>query len=174
MAMGMLAAGCKPPKPAKRGPPTTQSAAAIAQPTRFEYSKIYMGMKTRLVVYASDETHAVNACRAALRAIGRVDDVASDYRKDSELMRLCGTAATRPVALSDDLFILLTEAQKLARLSDGDFDMTVGPYVQLWRQARKRKRFPPPRPLPPRGNWSAGRRCRLIQSIEPREWRWRG
>ena len=129
--------GCK-----KQSQPATQPAVARPSLTRFEYAKIYMGMKTRLVVYASDETVAVNACRAAFERVGKVDDVASDYRKDSELMRLCATAATRPIALSDDLYTLLSEAQKLSELSGGTFDVTVGPFVQLWRKARKDKQLP--------------------------------
>ncbi len=109
---------------------------------RFEYSKIYMGMRTRLIVYASDETAAVNACRAAFARVGQVEDAASDYRKDSELMKLCATAATRPVSVGDDLFTLLVESQRLAERTDGAFDITVGPYVQLWRKARKEKALP--------------------------------
>ncbi len=145
IAMGALFDGCK--KPGNSAPPSTKPApatqnAAATQPTRFEYAKIYMGMKTRLVVYASDESQAVNACRAAFARVGEIDQVASDYRKDSELMRLCATAAEHPVKLSDDLFTLLTEAQKIAQLSDGAFDVTVGPYVQFWRKARKDKTLP--------------------------------
>jgi thiamine biosynthesis lipoprotein len=141
MAMGAIIAGCKKRVGPPSRPPTTL-AAATTQPTRFEYSKIYMGMKTRLVVYANDESQAVNACRAAFARIGKVDDVASDYRKDSELMRFCENAAARPVALSNDLYTLLTEAEKIAQWSDGSFDITVGPYVQLWRKARKEKTLP--------------------------------
>lgn len=147
VAMGAFWGGCKRssnPAAAKQPAPTTQPAVATSQPTRFEYSKIYMGMKTRLVVYASDETQAVNACRAAFARVGEIDQVASDYHKDSELMRLCATAADKPVPLSNDLYTLLTESQKFARLSNGAFDITVGPYVQLWRKARKDKALPTP------------------------------
>ncbi len=136
--MGLLAAlhGCHKAQPA--------SQPVVAPPAllRFEYSKIYMGMRTRLIVYASDETAAVNACRAAFARVGQVEDVASDYRKDSELMKLCATAATRPVAVGDDLFTLLVESQRLAERTDGAFDITVGPYVQLWRKTRKEKTLP--------------------------------
>ncbi len=130
-------AGCR-----DAGPPADRSVNTQPSLTRFEYSKIYMGMRTRLVVYASDESAAVNACRAAFDRIGKVEDAASDYRKDSELMRLCATAATRPVPLGEDLFILLSEAQQLAKRSDGAFDITVGPAVQLWRKARKEQKLP--------------------------------
>ena len=47
-----------------------------------------MGMEIKLAVYASDETAAVNGCKAAFARIAQIDDAASDYRKDSELMRL--------------------------------------------------------------------------------------
>lgn len=130
------ASGCLTTKPSE------QIHSASPQLTRFEYSQIYMGVRTRLVVYASDETAAVNACRAAFARVGKVEDAASDYRKDSELMKLCATAATRPVQLGDDLFTLLTESQRLAELTDGAFDITVGPYVRLWRTARKDKVLP--------------------------------
>src|SRR5687768_7865921 len=45
--------------------PSAPSAVTKPSLTRFEYAKIYMGVRTRLIVYASDETTAVNACRAA-------------------------------------------------------------------------------------------------------------
>jgi thiamine biosynthesis lipoprotein len=137
--LGLLAlvGGCHRSQPASR-PAVTQPALS-----RFEYSKIYMGVRTRLVVYASDETAAVNACRAAFDRVGAVEDAASDYRPQSEVMKLCRAATTRPVKMGDDLFTLLSEGEKLARLTEGSFDMTVGPYVALWRKARLEKKLPP-------------------------------
>jgi thiamine biosynthesis lipoprotein len=141
VAVACLVIGCQRPQP------VVKPATAPAAVTRFEYSQIYMGVRTRLVVYASDETAAVNACRAAFKRVGEVDQAASDYLKDSELNKLCATAATRPVALSDDLLTLLVESQALAERSEGAFDITVGPYVRLWRVARKEKKLPAPEAL---------------------------
>ncbi|HEY7116680.1 MAG TPA: FAD:protein FMN transferase, partial [Tepidisphaeraceae bacterium] len=137
------AAGCGPT--AQAGRPHLKEE--VVDLSRFEYSKIYMGVRTRLVVYASDETAAVNACRAAFDRVGQVEQAASDYLKDSELNHLCATATTRPVKLSDDLYTLLSESQRIAALSDGAFDVTVGPYVQLWRKARKDKQLPTPQEI---------------------------
>lgn len=156
-----LAGGCKKSPQAANPPNAAQPATTQATLSRFEYSKIYMGMRTRLVVYASDETVAVNACRAAFDRVGEVDRVASDYLKDSELMQLCATAATRPVHLSDDLYALLSEAQKLSELSDGAFDVTVGPYVQLWRKARKEKVLPAPEEIAAAGKLVGWRKLTL-------------
>ena len=68
----------------------------------------------------------------------------SDYQADSELMRLCDQPFGTPVPVSADLFDVLQRAQKVSKLSDGAFDVTVGPYVRLWRFARKRKVLPTP------------------------------
>ena len=109
---------------------------------RFEYTQVHMGVPVRLVVYATDETAAVNACRAAYARVKQIDDAASDYKKSSELNELVRQAATRPVKVSQDLWVLLKESQRLAQATDGAFDVTVGPLVQLWRTARRTKQLP--------------------------------
>jgi len=66
----------------------------------------------------------------------------SDYDNASELMRLCAGAGGPPVPVSAELFFVLSKAQEVSRQSDGAFDVTVGPVVQLWRAARKRRKLP--------------------------------
>lgn len=109
---------------------------------RFEYREIHMGVQVRLVLYAPDEETARRAARAAYARIGGLDETMSDWRADSELMRLCAQAGGAPVRVSEDLFRVLRRAQELAEKSDGAFDVTLGPMIQLWRQARKSGRLP--------------------------------
>ena len=101
-----------------------------------------MGVETRLVVYAQGEAHALRACRAAYHRISELDAKMSDYRPDSELMQLCQRAVGRWVRVSRELFYVLWRAQKLASQTDGAFDITIGPLVQLWREARRTGRLP--------------------------------
>jgi thiamine biosynthesis lipoprotein len=103
-----------------------------------------MGVKTRLVVYADSEARVQAACRAAYDRVAELEQVMSDYRPDSELMRLCAQAGGPPVKVSDDLFYVLERALVLSERSNGAFDVTVGPLVQLWRTARKTGQMPPP------------------------------
>jgi thiamine biosynthesis lipoprotein len=44
--------------------------------------------------------------------------------------------------VSGDLFDVMQTAQRFSQLSGGAFDITVGPYVRLWRFSRKRKVLP--------------------------------
>ncbi len=114
---------------------------------RFEYRQVRMGMEARMVVYAHDEAHALKACHAAYHRLSELDAKMSDYRPDSELMRLGQQAVGRWVRVSPELFYVLWRAQKLARQTEGAFDITIGPLVQLWREARRTGRLPDPATL---------------------------
>ena len=112
---------------------------------RFEFEHPEMGMSFRITLYAPDQMTASNA---AARAFGRMEDlngIMSDYDPDSELSRLSlSSGQGREVAVGDDLWFVLCRAQELARRSEGAFDVTVGPYVQLWRRARRQLKLPEP------------------------------
>ncbi|HEX6926968.1 MAG TPA: FAD:protein FMN transferase [Longimicrobiaceae bacterium] len=113
-----------------------------ASPRRFEYRQIHMGVEARLVFYTADSTRALSAARAAFERIAELDAIMSDYRDDSELMRLVGQPAGSWVPVSEPLWRVLQVAQELARQSDGAFDVTVGPLIQLWREARRARVLP--------------------------------
>lgn len=119
------------------------STAANAAQQRFEYSEVAMGVRARIVLYASDEAIAQKAARAAYDRIAALEDVMSDYRPDSELMRLSAKSGGPAVKVSPEMLFILQKSQALAKRSDGAFDVTVGPVVKLWRKARKAGQLPP-------------------------------
>jgi thiamine biosynthesis lipoprotein len=103
-----------------------------------------MGIDARLVVYAADQKSAEDACSAAFDRIAQLDSIMSDYRPNSELMQLCAKAGGPAIEVSPDLFKVLQRAQQVSRQSQGAFDITVGPLIQLWRKARKTSVLPTP------------------------------
>jgi thiamine biosynthesis lipoprotein len=117
-----------------------------AEPTlsRYAFCEPHMGTLCRIILYAPDEATARRASRAAFDRVAELDARLSDYKPDSELMRLCARAGGEAVPVSDELFTVLSRAQEVARLSDGAFDVTVGPVVRLWRRARRTGRLPAP------------------------------
>ena len=102
-----------------------------------------MGTEARIIVYARTERAARDATSHAFARIAALDAVMSDYRDDSELAALCRRAGGGAVRISDDLFRVLQESQRLARVSGGAFDVTAGPLTHLWRRARRLDELPP-------------------------------
>jgi FAD:protein FMN transferase len=113
--------------------------------SRFEFESKHMGTTFRIVLYAPDKAAAETAAKAAFARVAELDGIMSDYKKDSELMRLCARFAKQvgePVPVGTDLFTVLHKAEELSKASDGAFDITVGPVVQLWRHARRTQQLP--------------------------------
>jgi FAD:protein FMN transferase len=106
-----------------------------------------MGTLVRITLYASGEQAASDAFRSAFNRIRDLDGILSDYRPDSELNRITTTAVGRAVRVSEELFTVLAASQELAEATGGAFDITQGPVVRLWREARKTGRLPDPAAL---------------------------
>ena len=109
---------------------------------RFEAVEPHMGTLVRITLYASSEDAARVAFRSAFDRIRALDRSLSDYQPDSELNQLTRTAVGRPVPVSDDLFTVLAASQRLAEATGGAFDVTQGPVIRLWREARRTQRLP--------------------------------
>jgi FAD:protein FMN transferase len=103
---------------------------------RFRYSQIHMGIQVIVTCFATSRSQAEGACLAAFGRFAELDAIMSDYRPSSELMRLCDQAGRGPVPISQELYEVLAYSQEIAHLSDGALDITCGPLVKLWRQAR--------------------------------------
>ncbi len=106
-----------------------------------------MGIDARIVVYTPDRAAAERACEAAFARIGALDTIMSDYRRDSELMRLCDRSGGPEVKVSKELFTVLDRAVEVSDRSEGAFDVSVGPLITLWRKARKSAKLPSPAEL---------------------------
>src|SRR5579862_938729 len=111
---------------------------------REKYSQIHMGVQVTITCYAEDRVDGDNACKTAFARFAELDDIMSDYRPSSELMRLCARSGQGPVEIGRDLFIVLKKAQEVAELTGGAFDVTCGPLVRVWREARKDYVLPAP------------------------------
>ncbi len=106
-----------------------------------------MGTLVRIKIYAPSPRRAKEAFSSAFGRIAELDRILSDYRAGSELNQLPETAVGRPVKISRDLFRVLSASQDLAQESRGAFDITQGPVIRLWRQARRDRVLPDPSSL---------------------------
>jgi thiamine biosynthesis lipoprotein len=113
----------------------TASGTANLQP--FEAVEPHMGTLFRIKLYAPNGDEARAAFRSAFARIRELDNELSDYKPESELSRITEIAVHHPTAASTDLFRVLAAAQQISEETAGAFDVTLGPVIRLWRQARK-------------------------------------
>ena len=65
-------------------------------------------------------------------ALADVDQRMSTYKKDSELMQFNRAPIGVPIKVSEDIIRLVLQARKYSELSNGAYDISVGPLVNLW------------------------------------------
>jgi thiamine biosynthesis lipoprotein len=119
--------------------------AAPAADQRFVFEKAEMAVPFRITLYAADAKTARVAAEAAFRHVETLNSILSDYDPDSELSRLGQSSGQgKTVKISTPLWRVLERSQKIAEQSDGAFDVTVGPLVNLWRRMRRKAELPAP------------------------------
>jgi thiamine biosynthesis lipoprotein len=133
----------QPVMPETHRPPLSR-ATTQAGLERFEGVEPHMGTLVSITVFAPDTAAARVAFRAGFDRIKELNATLSDYLPDSELSRVTRDAVGRPVPLSADLFAVLKASKRLSTATGGAFDVTQGPVIRLWREARKARRLPNP------------------------------
>ncbi|MBL8695332.1 MAG: FAD:protein FMN transferase [Planctomycetes bacterium] len=121
----LLIGGCAARPPADKG---------LA---RFEFVRLAMGVEAHVVLYASGRTQAEGAAQAAYARIEEIEQALSDYRVAGEPARVAAMAGLGWVSVSSDFLYAADAAKAVAAASNGAFDPTIAPCVQLWRRARR-------------------------------------
>lgn len=96
-----------------------------------------MGTLAQVTATAENKAIARKAIQAAWEALEKVYQTMNDRDPESELSRLNNSASGQEVVVSSDLFAVLCASQQYSRLTDGAFDITVGPEAALWRRMEK-------------------------------------
>jgi len=102
----------------------------------FVHKKRYaMGTVFEIVVYNDSLTRASSAIDQALDEVTRLDNIMSNFKPGSDLSRMNREAHFQVVRIPPDLFKVIETSLVYSRLSDGAFDVSVGPLVDLWKAA---------------------------------------
>ena len=106
--------------------------------------RMTMGTVARIMVTAENSPQADQAISAAFDKIFHIEKLMSDYDPDSQLSQVNQGAFEKPVPVDAALFEVLATAKAYSCMSDGAFDVTIGPVVQLWRKANEDNTAPAP------------------------------
>jgi len=123
--------GCRPPEK--------------DEPRPFKHNPLaIMGTETELTAIAldSESEKATAAFRSAESALREVEAKMSSWMEASELSQFNKAPAGQPAKLSETTLGLLRLSAQLAKQTDGAFDVTCRPILQVWRTAKKSKHLP--------------------------------
>jgi FAD:protein FMN transferase len=112
--------------------PTLQSS----EDTSLVYRRKYvMGTVFEIAAYQDSSQDVSDAIEKALREVVRIDDLFSNYKPESALSTLNRSAHLRTKRVPSDLYLVIEKAVELSKISEGKFDISIAPLVNLWKVA---------------------------------------
>ena len=113
---------------------TKFSLDTLSQEQIVSETRLLMGTVVNLKVVGADPKSAQAAIRAGLDRMAQLESVFSRFQPDSQLSQLnrAGFLMNADPALIE----VVSESQKFSRLSNGAFDITVKPLLDLYQQAK--------------------------------------
>ena len=120
----------------------TQNASAVL----VKRSQMLMGTLVFVTAVAPEEAVAQKAVAAGLAEIKRLEKLLSTWIPTSELSRVNAAAGEHPVKVSPETLEVLARSLQMADLTEGKFNILVGPAVKAWNVS-KEGRIPSQREL---------------------------
>jgi thiamine biosynthesis lipoprotein len=91
-----------------------------------------MGTSVEIAVSQTQAAKAEEGMEAAFREVQRIDLLMSHYREDSEISRVNRDAGKKETKVSPEMLRMIERAIEFSSLSEGAFDITIGPVFRLW------------------------------------------
>jgi thiamine biosynthesis lipoprotein len=108
------------------------SATSCAAPLlrKFEDTRSMMDTFVTITVYAADEEKADSAISTAFARMEEIEAVASIFDEQAQAFQLNRDGYLE--APAEDLRLLITKSLEYGELTDGAFDITIQPLLELW------------------------------------------
>ena len=108
-----------------------------ASPHVVKRGQMHMGTLVFLTAVAPDKRLAHDAIEQGFAEIHRLEQILSTWIPDSELSRINAAAGQRAVKAGPETMDLLEHSLEMARLTEGGFNIAIGPAVEAWNVSRE-------------------------------------
>ena len=127
--------GCSPELVEVQHHAIKHESAGVQKEALFEFNRVRMGTRVRMLIHAEGADQAETAASAAFDRITALEAILSDYNPASEVRQFEPTIAGASVKASSELIRIMIRANELSAMTGGAFDVTCGPLTRLWRAA---------------------------------------
>jgi thiamine biosynthesis lipoprotein len=93
---------------------------------------MHMGTLVTLTAVAPSKAMAQAVMTAGFHEVKRLEQLLSTWIPESEVSRVNAAAGQTPVQVSRETLELVTRSLEMARLTEGGFNIAIGPAVELW------------------------------------------
>ena len=109
---------------------------------KIQEDKFLFGTYINITVYDKDENHAKKAINAAFDEIERIDHKYNSKFKGSLIDKL-NRGEVSKVTLDDEGIYLIKSLKDVYELSEGTYDVTIGPVLDVWDFGQKERKEVP-------------------------------
>ena len=117
-------------------------ASGCTRPKTLQKTESIMGTEVTVTVVAKSEAEGSAALDAAMAEVRRLDGMMSLYKDDSEITKVNLAAGKQPVSVSPEMIEVAEAAARISELTNGAFDVTIGPFSVLWQMRLNEGRVP--------------------------------
>ena len=107
-------------------------AGCQGTPHLVKRSQMLMGTVVFVTAVGADERIAQRAVKAGLDEIRRLEELLSTWIPTSELSQVNAAAGRESIQVSQETFEVLTQSLEVAKLTQGGFNIALGPAVNAW------------------------------------------
>lgn len=104
-----------------------------SEPVVVKRAQMQMGTLVTITAAARSEAAAQAAATAGFAEIRRLEELLSTWIPTSELSRVNASAGVMPVQVSPETLTVVQRAMQAAEMTDGGFNIAIGPAVDAWR-----------------------------------------
>lgn len=105
-------------------------------------NKIVMNTIAKIIAIGPDKKTAQSSIDAAFKKIYSLEKLMNRYDANSQLSQVNNLAGKEAVKIDKDLFDILQQSVYYSKITNGAFDITVGPLVDLWKKCAEVNSLP--------------------------------
>jgi thiamine biosynthesis lipoprotein len=109
--------------------------------TKTSETRELMGTQVKITVLDRNKDNSIEAMNEAFSEIEKIENMLSIYKEGTEVYSLNQKGFLNDA--SDELLLLLKKSNDYSRLSDGAFDITVQPILDLYKESFETNNRPP-------------------------------
>jgi thiamine biosynthesis lipoprotein len=101
-----------------------------------------MGTVIEITLIGDHEEQASKAALQTFQEIKRIEQLMNPRVESGDVFRINQSSGKVRVKISNETLEVIKKAQEISELSEGGFDITVSPLIELWKKARENKTPP--------------------------------